>query len=161
VKVIGIEPQPRGVRFVVLVRDRLQTTIPLRESYEFSESEDRSRGISQIRERLLAMLRNQQPDAIAIKQLEQEALRSQKRNVSMGWFHSAELRGMALEVSFSSNVRTHQWDLGTVTRTVGHGRKAAELADDADFFRSTFLSEVPKGFRQAALIALSLLESNP
>jgi Holliday junction resolvasome RuvABC endonuclease subunit len=162
--VLGIEPQARGVRIAVVEKDRNQAKLVLRETYEFGENEDRGRGLAQIRERLAGLMSSQAPSAVVIKSLEQEAVR-RKKFINMGWFHSAEVRGVATEVATATNQVCILRDRATVARklagtwtapSTSNGKsKVDELLEDESFWMR--FGDLPKNYRMAFAYALSRL----
>src|SRR5438132_6164386 len=105
-KVIALDPVPRGVRLVVFVGELGKANSPkvmLYVTYEFNEDEARPAGLAQIRTRLRTLFEKEKPDKVFVEPLEGHALRgANKRNVNIGWFESAESRGVAAETAHSA-----------------------------------------------------------
>ena len=161
-KVIALDPVPRGVRLVVFVGELGKANSPkvmLYVTYEFNEDEARPAGLAQIRTRLRTLFEKEKPDKVFVEPLEGHALRgANKRNVNIGWFESAESRGVAAETAHSANCNVSFRNRAEVTRSMGD-RKGAEYAEDDAFWADEVEGFLPKAYREAALMAISFLRA--
>jgi len=161
--VIGLDPFPRGVRVVVVSGEPKKPNgtpkVTLHTTYEFSEDEHRAAGLAQVRTRLTSLFEQEKPDRVLVEPLEQQSLRGpNKRNVNMSWFESAELRGVASEAAHSANCNVSTRSRAEITRSMGT-RKGAEYLEDDAFWENDVEGDLPKAYRAAALMAISLLRA--
>ncbi len=153
-KVLAVQPSSRGVAIAVASGDAGAVTITYTAKFEFAEHEERPAGLAQIRTRLQTLIGDQKPDCVVIDPLEQHAINAQRKFISMSWFLTAEVRGVAAEAAHAAGVPTGFRDGATVTRTIGT-RKGADYVKDDDFWTNEVTGKVLKGRRGVALLAIS------
>lgn len=157
-KVIAIEPHPDHVLVVIVEGE--STDQPRIVYYDTlsAGTDQRGEGLGAIRTRVHGLVREQKPDVVVVKPLENAALQpASKRNISMKWFETAEVRGVALEATEACGIAPELRDGATVTRTIGT-RKGKDYKEDDDFWKSDVDGALSnKKYRAPALMAISAL----
>jgi hypothetical protein len=162
--VLVLAPQPKAVTILAADGDRSSIIIPFTDEWKMSGT-DRPRWYGELRARLIERARSLAPQVLCIQQLEPMALKRGRPRIS--WFHTAEVRGVVAEAAHEVRTQVEFVTQGDVTRAMSptpareSGKKrrpAADFMKDDSFWATVLRSELPKKYREAALLALSVMD---
>jgi hypothetical protein len=155
-KVVGIVPSPSSVIVTRLDSDQDGIVCAFHDEWKMTAS-DRLSDYVTLRARLVEKLQQWQPDAVCITALEPFALKMGKAQAS--WFKTAEIRGVVAEAARSVMQGTYLRPKVAVGKGMG-GRRVDEcIADDA-LWQGALNKEIPKKYRESALLALSWIRTH-
>lgn len=152
VKVVGIVPSPSAVFLAVLESTSAGLVCLFQDEWNLSEP-DRLGDYVALRKRLVERLVQMHPDVVCITAFEPFSLMKGKPQAS--WFKTAEVRGFLAEAARSVVPATELRSKMTIKTSMG---KSVEDCRKDDALWARLASDLPKKYRDAALLALSRID---
>jgi hypothetical protein len=150
-KVVGIDPSPRSVSIAFLEALPAGVACQFHETWDIAPG-DRLGSYVTIRKRLVEKLQLWAPQNVCVTAFEPITIKLGRPKTT--WFKTAEVRGVVAEAARSLGKGVELRPRNTVKRCMDKGKVADLLVDDA-FWATALTSQIPKTYRQAALLALS------